>query len=271
MLARGAGGLVVVGGHELRPAVRDLPIPQSFADAAEDGQMLAAPELVHDTRFSDAWRGASISSLLAIPVRGEQSELVVVFFERPHAFSRDDLELAQQVARAARGALERSRLFDAERTSRSLAQQLARTGSLLATELDPAAVLEAVVSEACDLLRVDAAALTSLHDRELLITAAVGDGAQAAIGVRSPLGASAPGDVVRSRAPAVYEDVSHNDRLREGDLFLAAGNAAYLGVPLSAPTAACTAFCRSTDDRRASGAKKRCRRSSRSPRTRLRR
>ena len=235
MLARGAGGLVAVGGHELRPEVRDLPIPQAFADAAEDGQMLAAPELAHDTRFSDAWRGASISSLLAIPVRGEQAELVVVFFERPHAFSRDDLELAQQVARAARGALERSRLFDAERTSRSLAQQLARTGSLLATELDPAAVLESVVSEACELLRVDAAALASLEDRELLITAAVGDGAQGAIGVRSPLGASAPGDVVRSRAPAVYEDVSHNDRLRERDVFLAAGNAAYLGVPLSAP------------------------------------
>ena len=67
-------------------------------------------------------------------------------------FARDDLELAQQVAGAARGALDRSRLFEAERTARALSQQLARTGSLLATELDPVAVLEAVVEEAAGLL-----------------------------------------------------------------------------------------------------------------------
>ena len=235
VLARGAGGLVFVGAHELRPEVRDLPIPQAFADAADDGQMLAAPELAQDSRFTDAWRASSFSSLLAIPVRGEQAELVLVFFDEPHTFSHDDLELAQQVARAARGALERSRLFDAERTSRSLAQQLARTGSLLATELDPAAVLDAVVAEACELLRVDAAALTSLDDRDLVVTAAIGDGADGAVGIRSPLGASAAGDVVRSRAPAVYEDASQNDSLREGDVFLAAGLSTYLGVPLGAP------------------------------------
>ena len=43
VLAAGAGGLVIVGGHELRPEVRELPIPQAFADAAEDDQLLAAP------------------------------------------------------------------------------------------------------------------------------------------------------------------------------------------------------------------------------------
>ncbi len=169
VLARGAGGLVFVGGHDLRPEVRDLPVPEAFADAAHDGQVLAAPMLAHDDRFPGAWHQASFSSLLAIPVRGEQAELVLVFYDEAHAFSKDDLELAQQVARAARGAFERSRLFDAERTARSLAQQLARTGTLLATELDPAAVLDAVVAQAVELLRVDAAALTSLDDRDLVV------------------------------------------------------------------------------------------------------
>ena len=79
---------------------------------------------------------------------GRTAELVVVFFDEVHTFSGDDLELARQVAGAARGSLERSRLFDAERTARSLSQQLARTGSLLATELDPVAVLDAVVAQA---------------------------------------------------------------------------------------------------------------------------
>ena len=61
-------------------------------------------------------------------------------FAEARTCARGDLELAQQLAGAARGALERSRLFEAERTARSLSQQLAHTGSLLATELDPAAV-----------------------------------------------------------------------------------------------------------------------------------
>ena len=235
VLARGAGGTVVVGGHDLRPEVGALPIPEALTDAAGDGHMLAAPNIEDDERFGDEWRRASFSSLLAIPVHGEQAELVLVFFDQVHTFSHDDLELAQQVARASRGAFERSRLFDAERTARSLAQQLARTGSLLATELDPAAVLDAVVAEACELLRVDAATLMSLDDRDVVITAAAGDGADGAIGTRSPLGASAPGDVVRSRSPAMYADASQNDGLRERDAFLAAGHAAYLGVPLSAP------------------------------------
>ena len=235
VLARGAGGLVFVGGHELRPEVRELPIPEAFTDAADDGHVLAAPDVSRDERLGDAWLHVQFSSLLAIPVRGNQAELVVVFFDDAHTFSNEDLELAQQVARAARGAFERSRLFDVERTSRSLAQQLARTGSLLATELDPAAVLEAVVSQAMELLRVDAAALASVDDRDLVLTAAAGDAAPDELGVRAPAGASAPGDVVRSRAPVAYEDLTHNDRLREGDAFLTAGHAAYLGVPLGAP------------------------------------
>ena len=69
-------------------------------------------------------------------------------FREVRELSDDDLELAQHLGGAARGALERSELFERERTSRALAQQLARTGGLLATELDPAAVLEEVVGQA---------------------------------------------------------------------------------------------------------------------------
>jgi hypothetical protein len=42
------------------------------------------------------------------------------------------VELARHLGDAARGALERSELFEAERTARALAQQLTRTGRLLA-------------------------------------------------------------------------------------------------------------------------------------------
>jgi PAS domain S-box-containing protein len=235
VLAAGVGGLVVVGGHDLRPEVRDLPIPQAFTEAAEDGHMLAAPDVAADARFDDSWLHVPFTSLLAIPVRGEQHELVVVFFEQPHTFSGDDLELARRVAGAARGAIERSRLFEAERTARSLSQQLARTGSLLATKLDPDVVLETVVTEAANLLNGDAAALVTVDERDVVVAAAVGEGADELVGARSPVAASAAGDVIRSRAPAVHEDAPKHGEAFEGDVFLAAGHSAYLGVPLTAP------------------------------------
>jgi PAS domain S-box-containing protein len=234
VLVHGAAGLTFVGGHDLPPEVRTLPVTSALEDAAEHEQVLAASRVADDERFGNSWRDAPFASLLAIPVRGETAGLVLVFFREERAFARDDLELARQLAAAARGALERSRLFETERTSRSLSQQLARTGSLLATELDPAAVLEAVVSEAAELLRADAAALASLEEGELVITAAVGDEGDAALGARSPATGWVAGDVVQSRAPVAYEDATQHENIGDSDVFLEAGHAAYLGVPLSA-------------------------------------
>ena len=95
----------------------------------------------------------------------------------PRSFAPEDLALAEQLARAARGVLDRSRLFEAERASRSLSQRLARAGSRLVQELDPVAVTEAVVTEAAALLDADASALTQLAGSGLVISAATGDGA----------------------------------------------------------------------------------------------
>jgi PAS domain S-box-containing protein len=234
VLAHGAGGLTVVGGHELPAEVHELPVPRALADAAADEQVLASPSVATDERFGPGWHDPPFASLLAIPVGGEAPGLVLVFFREERAFSRDDLELAQQVAAAARGALERSRLFETERTARALSQQLARTGSLLATELDPAAVLEAVVSEAAELLLADAAALALLDDGELAIAAAVGEGSDEGLGARSPATGWVAGDVVQSRAPVAYDDVARHENAGDSDVFLAAGHAAYLGVPLAA-------------------------------------
>src|SRR5581483_2914848 len=231
----GAAGLTVVGGHELPDEVRELPISRALVDAAADGHILAAPSVADDERFADPWRRAGFASLLAIPVGGERPGLVLVFFRGERVFAREDLELAQQLAGAAHGALERSRLFEAERTSRSLSQQLARTSSLLATELDPDAVLEAVVSEAAELLRADAAALAARDGSDLVIAAAVGEGAEDAVGARSraTTGWGASG-VLQSRAPVAYDDAARIEEFGETDVFLASGHAAYLGVPLAA-------------------------------------
>ena len=51
-------------------------------------------------------------------------------------------------------------LFEAERAIRAIAQQLARTGTLLASELDPDAILEEIVAQAPGLVGADAAAVS---------------------------------------------------------------------------------------------------------------
>jgi PAS domain S-box-containing protein len=232
VLVRSPAGLGLVGGHALPDAVRSLEPPPALDAAASEGHLLTASRISDDERFDGRWRDAPFAALLAIPVGGETQGLVLVFFEEERDFARDDLELAHQVAGAATGALDRSRLFEAERTARSLSQQLARTGSLLATKLDPIAVLEAVVEEAASLLAADAAALAALEGEDLVITAAAGDGAERVLGARSPATGWVAGDVVQSRAPVSYEDIAARDGLAESDALLALGHRAYLGVPL---------------------------------------
>jgi PAS domain S-box-containing protein len=226
-------GLGVVGGHALPGTVRDLDVPRVLVEAATGSQLLAASDVAGDERFDAPWRHAGFASLLAIPVAGEPAGLVLVGFRAAREFTHDDLELAQHLAGAARGALDRSRLFETERSARSLSQQLARTGSLLATELDPVAVLQAVVEEAAALLDADAAALAAIEDGELVVGAAVGEGAEDALGARAPSTGWVGGDVVQSRGPVVHQDVATQPGLAEADALLATGYRGYLGVPLS--------------------------------------
>jgi PAS domain S-box-containing protein len=228
----------VVGAYELPDELRDLTVPTALADAARDGRVVAAPRAAEDGRLDEAWRRGPFASLLAIPVESAAAGLVVVFFRDERAFEDEDLELARQLARAAHGALERSRLYEAERNARSLAQQLARTGGLLATELDPAAVLQEVVEQATALLDAGAGALASLEGDELVVSAAVGEGAEEAVGVRSPSTGWLGGDVIQSRAPVAYEDASTDPGLVDSDAVLGAGYRAYVGVPLTGPEGA---------------------------------
>jgi PAS domain S-box-containing protein len=216
-----------------------------LARAAVQGRVIAAPALAQDERLPQGWHDAAKAdgyrALLAVPVetpREEAGGLVVVFFAEERVFTEDDLELARHLADATRGALERSELFEAERTARALAQQLARTGRLLTTELDPAAVLDEVVQQAPDLVHADACAIRVLQDDELIVNAAVGPGSDFALGSRSSAASWLSGDVVQSRAPVALENAGADARLRELDPMLAAGNAAYLGVPLAGPEGA---------------------------------
>jgi PAS domain S-box-containing protein len=244
VLMPGEGGLRLAGAYELPPAAADLfreglSGAEPLEEAASRKRVLASPQLAEDDRFGDDWRAladaAGSLSLVAVPVeapRREQTGIGLVFFSEEQAFSDDEIELAHHLAGAARGALERAELFEAERRNRAIAQQLARTGTLLASELDPDAILEEIVAQAPGLVGADAAAVSVLEGDELVVSAAHGEGAEAAIGSRvSPVGELA-GEVVQTRGPVAVGDARADGLVSGSDALLEAGYAAYLGAPL---------------------------------------
>ena len=227
------GRLTVAGAHDLPDELRRLEPPAVLVQAAADGRVVAAPRAREDERFDEAWIRAPFEALLAIPVDGGGRGLIVVFFEQQRTFSGEDLEFGRRVAQATRAALERSRAFESERIARALSQQLARTGSMLATELDPVAVLEEVVGQATTLLGADAGTVATLNDGELLLSASAGLGIDDVIGLRIPSTGWLGGDVVQLRAPVVRPDVSAEGLHAEADPVIAQGHRGYLGVPLA--------------------------------------
>ena len=230
--------LGVSGAHGLPDDVRALEPPAVLVDAARDGRTVTATRIADDDRFDASWRRAPFASVLAFPLEGLVRDdlargLGIVFFTEPHDFSDDDLTLAGQLTRAARDAIERSRLYEAERTARSLSQQLARTGSMLGAELDPDAVLHEVVDQAVALLAADAGAVARLDDDELEIVAATGERTETVIGTRSPSTGWLGGDVAQLQAPVAREDVAEDAARAGADAVLALGYRGYLGVPLA--------------------------------------
>jgi PAS domain S-box-containing protein len=209
---------------------------RALTTAASERRLLSASSLDDDERFGEEWRRlAGVRSLLAIPIdppRREEGGLVLVFFAEQRSFTDDDLELGRRVAGAARAGLERSELYESERTARALSQQLARTGSLLAAELDPAAILEELADQAPTLIGADACAIQIVRGEELEMTAVGGPTAPPVVGSRAPATARPAGDVIQTRSPVSISDATEDSRLLADDPVLAADHAAYLGVPL---------------------------------------
>jgi PAS domain S-box-containing protein len=245
VLMSGRTGLQPAGGHNLPAGLEDFLAGElgeagsPICASARSQRVLSAAAILRDERFSASWRERAeangFRSLLVIPVdAGQSTGLAVVFFPDERRFDDDDLELARHLSRAARGALERSELYESERTSRALSQQLTRMGRLLAAELDPTAVLEELVGQAPRLLGVEACSIRVYEGSELVVRAAAGPGTEEALGTRAPATSRLAGDVVQTLSPLALADVSEDERVRDADPLLVTGYRAYLGVPLFA-------------------------------------
>ena len=236
----------VTGAHELPEALSNeladgLPDAASpFGAAAREERILTASELAEDDRFEEGLRkllgDVGYKSLLCAPVAGPRGEqdAVVVFFDQAGAFSDEDLALARHLAGAARGAIERSELFESERRARTFSQRLAALGALLATKLDPAAAFAEVVREAPALLEAEAAVLRFLEDDELVARAAWGPGTAGIVGTRSSSAAGVAGAVAQSRAQVSVEDARDTPRLGREDPLFRKGMVGAVAVPMFA-------------------------------------
>jgi PAS domain S-box-containing protein len=239
-------GLTLAGAYELPPGLAarlEEGLPRAatpFFTAARDERIVSSGGLEDDDRFDDATRALlrehGFQSLLSAPVAasGAENDAVVVLFRSERTFSDDDLTLARHLSRAARGALERSELFETERRARDLSQRLATVGARLATSLERSLVLEEVVAEAVDLLEADAATIGLLEGEELVVRATAGAVAAGLIATRSSSGAGLLGELVQSRAPARVEDANAAPHIVQADPLLAKGMSACLAVPMIA-------------------------------------
>jgi PAS domain S-box-containing protein len=246
---RGSGGPAsVTGTHELPEPVRaalaaggSTPL-QPFAGSGALERILASTELPTDDRFDPSLREPLVAegygSLLCAPVAGvfrDRSHAVVVLFRGSRAFTDEDVLLTEHLGGAARGALERSELFEGERRARTFSQRLARVGALLATSLDPEVVLDEVAREAPGLLGADAAVIRLLERDELVVRAASGLGTERLVGASTGSATGISGAVAQSRAPVALRDAEDEPRLAHGDLLLEPGTAAAcVAVPLVA-------------------------------------
>jgi PAS domain S-box-containing protein len=237
--------LVLAGAHELPEPIRQRlaeGLPESFWPLAglDKGRILSSGALAEDDRFDQSLRGLfgaeGYGSLLCAPVAGTrgQTDVVVVLFVGGRTFSDDDLALARHLTGAARGALERSELFEAERRGRTFSQRLARVGALLATNLDADIVLDEVAREAPSLLDADAGIITLFERDELVVRATAGPGTANLAGTRSSSAAAMAGAVAQARAPVTVEDARTQPRLSRGDPLLERDMVACVGVPMSA-------------------------------------
>jgi PAS domain S-box-containing protein len=236
--------LELAGSHELSEQLANYLRNDAAAltACARGGKLLASRRLIDDERFGEglgrAAEAANRRSLLAVPLpepAGRGVGLVLVFYAAEEVFDDEQLALAERVAGAARGALERSELYERERRSRALAQRLARAGRELAGELDPDEVLDQAVRHAVQLVGAQGASVRMLEGDEVVVRAATGVGEDEAFRTSAPSTGFLVGDIIQTRSTRAVADVRTDARLAEADSMLAAGYVAYLGAPMIGP------------------------------------
>lgn len=158
--------------------LRHLPVTAPLAQAVLRRREMVTGATAHEFPVvGPAMARAGFPSFAALPLVADDEVLGVVAFgfREPRAFAPDESELLRTLGRYAGQAVDRGRLYEAERRLRRRADVLQRITALLAAALAPHEIAEAVLDELRRSMGIDAGAFAVADDGGLRVLAARGE------------------------------------------------------------------------------------------------
>jgi signal transduction histidine kinase len=230
LVARAAVGIE----EEVERGVR-IPVGRGFA-----GRVAAerAPVVLDDVDHADVinpiLHEKGIKSLLGVPLLTEGRVLGVLHVGTlvHRSFDAGDVELLQLAGERASAAIDRARLYEAERAARRRLEHVQAVTDAALAHLELDELLEVLLPRIREILDADTCAVLLLdqEQRELVARAAVGIEEEVERGVRIPYGRGFAGRVVAERRPVILDDVDHAEVLNP--ILREKGIKSLLGVPL---------------------------------------
>jgi signal transduction histidine kinase len=231
LVARSAVGIE----EEVEQGVR-IPVGRGFAGrVAATGRPLILEDVDHADIFNPILREKGIKSLLGVPlvVHGDVIGVLHVGTLIPRRFTEDDIELLQLAADRVAVAIDRARVYEAERSARRRLEHVQAVTDVALAHLELGELLNVLLPRIREILRADTCATLLLDEdrQELVARAAVGIEEEVEQGVRIPVGRGFAGRVAADRHPVILDDVVHADVLNP--ILREKGIKSLLGVPLA--------------------------------------
>jgi PAS domain S-box-containing protein len=197
----------------------DTAVPVAEAARRAQPVFVGSPEELA-ARYLDPPPGRSGSgsaawAVLPLVVKGSVLGTVSFSFAKPRSFSRADQGFMMALAQQAAQALERTKLYRAEREARARAEavslrllQLESISEVALTHLDLRSLVNELLDRIRTLVSADRAVLLLRENDDLLVYAALGLEEEVARSVRVPIGQGIAGRIAAQAAPLVVEDVA---------------------------------------------------------------
>jgi signal transduction histidine kinase len=232
LVARAAVGIE----GEVERGVR-IPLGRGFAGrVAAERRPVILDDIERADVLNPTLREKGIKSLLGVPllVHGEPTGVLHVGTQTQRRFTSDDVALLQFAADRAALAIERARLYEAERAARQRLENVQAVTDIALAHLELGDLLSVLLPRIREILHADTCAVLLLDEerQELVARAAVGLEEEVERGVRIPLGRGFAGRVAAQRRPVILDDVDRADVFNP--ILREKGLKSMLGVPLLA-------------------------------------
>lgn len=157
---------------------------------------------------------ASMRSELCVPILGSDNRVLGVINAesvRVNAFTDADMRLLNTIAGQTGTAIERLRLFEAEKAQRSQAETLREVAAILGSAGDSASVLDLILEQLKRVVPFDSASIQLVKGDSLQLHAVAGNLDRNAIGFQLPIKKDKfAHPLLFEQRTVLYEDISHH-------------------------------------------------------------